>query len=88
MIDEAYAWAAEEGLTLTDEEAADMARARITAFIAREVRDKFPDVKYRKADPVRGNYPTGLKYPLRPLMCEEIIDRDLFAQVQEIMARG
>ena len=88
LIDEAYAWAAEEGSTLTDEEAADMARARIPAYIARQVQEKFPDVKYRKAAPIKGTYPTGLKYPSRPLKGEEIIDRDLFAQVREIMANG
>lgn len=88
LIDEAYAWAKEEGMTLNDEEAADMARARIPAYIARQVQEKFPDVKYRKAAPVKGRYPTGLKYPSRPLKGEEIIDRDLFAQVREIMAHG
>lgn len=88
LIDEAYAWAKEEGMTLNDEEAADMARARIPAFIARQVQEKFPDVKYRKAAPVKGRYPTGIKYPSRPLKGEEIIDRDLFAQVREIMAHG
>lgn len=88
LLDEAHAWAEEEGTTLTDEEAADMARARITAYIAREVRDMFPDVKYRKAAPLKVNYPTGLKYPSRPLKGDEIIDRDLFAQVQEIMMHG
>ena len=88
LIDEAYAWAKEEGMTLNDEEAADMARARIPAYIARQVQEKFPNVKYRKAAPVKGRYPTGLKYPSRPLKGEEIIDRDLFAQVREIMAHG
>lgn len=88
LIDEAYAWANEEGMTLNDEEAADMARARIPAYIAREVQEKFPDVKYRKAAPVKGTYPTGLKYPSRPLKGAEIIDRDLLAQVREILAHG
>lgn len=88
LIDEAYAWAKEEGMTLNDEEAEDMARARLPAYIAREVQEKFPDVKYRKAAPPRGTYPSGLKYPSRPLKGEEIIDRDLYAQVREILAFG
>ena len=88
LIDEAHAWAEYEGMSLNDEEAEDMARARISAYIAKEVQEKFSDVRFRKAAPSRGTYPVGLKYPSRPFKGEEIIDRDLYAQVREILAFG
>lgn len=88
LIDEAHAWAESEGMTLNDEEAQDMARARIAAYIAKEVNEKFPGLKYRKAEPPKGTYPTGLKYPSRPFKSEEIIDRDLYAQVQELITHA
>ena len=88
LIDEANEWAASEGMTLNDEEAEDMARLRIGAYIAAQVRERFPDVHYRKAVPPTGNYPTGLKYPSRSFRSEDIIDPDLYAQVQSLMSRG
>ena len=87
-VDEAHAWAESEGITLNDEEAADMARARITAYIATEVREKFPDVKFRKAAPSKSKYPFGMKYPSRSYASEEMIDRDLYAQVAAIIAKS
>jgi len=88
LLDEAHAWAASEGITLNDEEAADMARARITAYIATEVREKFPDVKFRKAAPSKSKYPFGMKYPSRSYASEEMIDHDLYAQVAAIIAKS
>ena len=88
LLDEAHAWAESEGITLNDEEAADMARARITAYIATEVREKFPDVKFRKAAPSKSKYPFGMKYPSRSYASEEMIDRDLYAQVAAIIAKS
>jgi len=88
LIEEAYAWAESEGKTLTEEEAMDMARARIMPYIAIEVQKKFPDVKYRQAAPAAHSYPNGLKYPSRPFKSEEIISRDLFAQVQDIISHA
>ena len=86
LIDEANAWAAYEGFTLNDEEAHDLARARIAARIAAEVNEKFPGVKYREAPPPVGWYPTGLKYPSRPFSGENTFDRNLYALVQSSMA--
>ena len=88
LIDEAHEWATSEGISLNDEEAEDMARLRIGAYIAAQVKERFPDVQYRKAAPTTGNYPTGLKYPSRSFRSEEIIDKDLYAQVQTIMSHG
>ena len=88
LLDEAHTWAASEGMTLNDEEAADMARLRVSAYIAAEVMENFHDVKFRKAPPAKGCYPADLKYPSRSFVHETIIDRDLYAQVQEIMSRG
>lgn len=88
LIEEAHAWAKSEGITLNDEEAADMARARLCDFIARQVREKFPDVKYRQATPPVGKYPADRKYPSKSFSHEDIIDRDLYLQVQKIIARS
>jgi len=88
LIEEAHAWAASEGFSLNDEEAQDMARARLAAYIAVEVSKRFPDVHYRKADPARSSYPVGLKYPSRAFNESPVIDRDLYVQVQHIISNG
>lgn len=88
LLAEAYSWAASEGITLNNEEAADMARIRLSAYIAKEVLENFPDVRFRKAPHTKSNYPVGLKYPSRAFSGEEIINRDIHAQVQDIMSRS
>jgi len=88
LIEEAYAWAKSEGMTLNEEEAQDMARIRLTDFIAREVQQKFPDVKYREPAPRACACRIEKRYPARPFKDEPLIDPALFAQVQDIMSRG
>lgn len=88
LIEEAYAWAKSEGMTLNEEEAQDMARIRLTDFIAREVQQKFPDVKYREPAPRACACRNEKRYPARPFKDEPLIDPALFAQVQDIMSRG
>lgn len=88
LIEEAYAWAKSEGMTLNEEEAQDMARIRLTDFIAREVQQKFPDVKYREPAPRACACRNEKRYPARPFKDDPLIDPALFAQVQDIMSRG
>lgn len=88
LIEEAYAWAKSEGMTLNEEEAQDMARVRLTDFIAREVQQTFPDVKYREPAPRACACRIEKRYPARPFKDEPLIDPALFAQVQDIMSRG
>ena len=88
LVDEAHTWAASEGFSLNDEEAQDMARVRLAAYIAVEVSKRFPDVHYRKAAPARSSYPVGLKYPSRAFDDSPVIDRDLYVQVMDIISHG
>lgn len=88
LIDEAHAWAASENMTLNDEEAQDMARIRLTDYIAREVQQKFPDVKYRTPAPCVCTCGIEKRYPAKPFKPEPMIDPALFAEVQELISRG
>ena len=88
LINEAHDWAASEGFSLNDEEAQDMARVRLAAYIAVEVSKRFPDVQYRKSAPARRSYPVGLKYPSRAFKDSPVIDRDLYVQVMDIISHG
>ena len=88
FINEAHDWAASEGFSLNDEEAQDMARVRLAAYIAVEVSKCFPDVHYRKATPTRNSYPVGLRYPSRAFNDSPVVDRDLYVQVMAIISHG
>lgn len=81
LIDEAYAWAAYEGEMLTEEEAKDLARMRIDAYILQETKKKFPDVTYRESSPETGYYPVDAKYPSRAFKGDRGIDAALYDRV-------
>ena len=51
LIDEAFTLAESEGITLTDEEAKEMARLHLLKYIAHEVNATFPGVAYRTMSP-------------------------------------
>lgn len=65
-----------------------MTRARITAYIATEVEEKFLDTNFRKAAPSKSRYPFGMKSPSRSYSSDAMIDRDLYAQVATIIAKS
>ena len=65
-----------------------MACCRIVDYIARDVREKFPGVKYRTAAPVTVRPTVPKKYPGKSFLHDDMIDRDLFAQVQAIISRS
>lgn len=83
LMDRAYQAAEELGEHFTHEEAQDFARAKLSGYIAEEVREKFPDMRYRiPVSPAVDSM--GVFIVLEQ---EEIVDRAVWQQVQAIISR-
>ena len=83
LMDQAYQAAEELGEHFTHEEAQDFARVKLSGYIAAEVREKFPDVRYR----IPVSPAVDIMGIFRVLEQEEIIDRSVWQQVQAIISK-
>lgn len=104
LIDEVLAAAESEGITLTEEEVLDSARAKVIPFLASELTTKFPDVPYRGPvsmvidNPVH-TMPRSASYEMYVGKIQdksipvketicEAVDRELWAKIQEMRRRS